>query len=129
MHVKNMQKMTAYVEVSTEHSAFFPAGDAQIDVTDQFERPPAQRHVAVHATPMFSRLANCVPVSEMLREIVGLMILNRTALVAYDLLQSNDVGDNFCEYTSGALDANPAIEPPALVNIVSRDTESSHCYA
>lgn len=67
MHVENVQQVRAYAKVRAKHAALLPAGDAQIDMPDQFERPPAQRYVAVDASAMFSRFADCVEASKMVR--------------------------------------------------------------
>jgi hypothetical protein len=97
-------------------------------VTDQFETPTAERDIAVHSAAMLPRLSDGVEVPETIREVTRLMFLNRTALVAYDLLQGYDVGVNLGEYLSDAFNANQAIESPALVNVVGGDAEAIHGY-
>jgi hypothetical protein len=128
MHVENVQQMRAYADVGTKHAAIFPSGDAEVDMPDQFERPPAQRYVAVDAPAMFSRFAYCVKASKMLRKVAGLMILNGTAFMTHDFLQGYYVGVDFGEYPSDAFHANTAVQSSSFVDIVGGDPESTHDY-
>src|SRR6266436_8538496 len=97
-------------------------------MTDQFESAPAERYIAVHSAAMFASFSNSVKVSETIREIAGLMILNRETLVAHHLLQRHQIGIDLCEHPTDAFDANPAVESPALVNVVRGNAESIHRY-
>ena len=128
VHVENVQEMRSDADVGTQAPAFFPAGNAKIHVADEFERPAAERDIAVHSAAMFAGLSNGVKVSETVRQVAGLMLLNRQALVADHLLQGDDVGVDFFEDAGDAFDANPAIQAAALVNIVGGNPESIHGY-
>ena len=75
---------------------------------------------------MLASFSNSVKAPETIREIAGLMILNRQTLVAHHFLQGYDVSVNLSQYTRDAFNAYPAIEPPALVNVISGDAEGSH---
>jgi hypothetical protein len=56
------------------------------------------------------------------------MILNRPTFVAHDLLEGYNIGVDLGKYVSDALDANPAIQSPAFVNIVRGDPNPVHGY-
>ncbi len=77
---------------------------------------------------MLPSFANRVKISEAIREIAGLVVLDGTTLVAHDFLQGYDVGADLREHSSDAFDANPAIKSPALVNVVRGNAESIHGY-
>ena len=97
-------------------------------MADAFECPAAERDIAVHAAAMFASFSNGVKVSETVRQIAGLVILNRKALVAHHLLQGDDVGVDLFEDAGDAFDANPAIQAAALVNVVGGNPEAIHGY-
>jgi hypothetical protein len=61
VHVKNVEDMRAYADVGMKHSAFLPAGNAQIRMTDQLESPPAESYIAVHSAAMLLSLSNEYP--------------------------------------------------------------------
>jgi hypothetical protein len=75
---------------------------------------------------MLASFSNGVRVPEMIREIACLMILKRKTLMAHDFLQRHQIGIDLCEHPSDAFDANPAVESPALVDVVRGNAESIH---
>jgi hypothetical protein len=77
---------------------------------------------------MFAGFSNGVKVSETVRQVAGLVLLNGQALVADHLLQRNDIGADFFEDAGDAFDANPPIQAAALVNIVGGNPEAIHGY-
>jgi hypothetical protein len=77
---------------------------------------------------MLASFSNSVTVPESIREIAGLMILNRETLVAHHLLQRYQIGIDLPEHPSDAFDRNPAVESPALVNVIRGNAESIHLY-
>jgi hypothetical protein len=128
VNVEDVKEMWAYAEVGTKHTPFFPAGNAQIHMTGQFESAPAESYIAVHSAAMLASFSDGVKVSETIREIAGLMILNRETVVAHDLLQRYQIGIELCEHPSDAFDGNPAVESTSLVNVVGGNAESIHRY-
>ena len=128
VHVENVHQMRAYADVGAQSPAFFPAGNGKIYAADAFERPAAERDIAIHAAAMFAGFSNGVKVSETVRQVPGLVLLNGQAFAADHLLQGDDIGADFFEDAGDAFDANPAIQAAALVNIVGGNPEAVHGY-
>ena len=126
VNVEDMYQMLPNANVGAQNAAFFAARDGQVNLADQSKFESAERHIAVDPATMCARFADGVNISEICRQIFGLMILNRFALVAHYFLESNDVSVQLSQDARNALDARAAIEPPSFVNVVGCDAESGH---
>src|SRR5207245_5051039 len=117
---KDVQHILAQADVCTKRSTFLPAGYAQIDLPDQLEIPSTQRNVTIHTATVFAGLTDGVKVSELVRQIAGLMVLYGTALMADNFLEGDDVRADLIEHARDAFDARSAVETQSLVDVVCR---------
>lgn len=120
VHIEDMQKLRAYAQVRTEQSPFLPTGNTQIDVPGAFNGLRLNVTFAVDSAAMLPGFFYRMRISELVREIASLVVLDRTAFVAHYLLQGYDVSVDLGEDLTDAFHAKAAIESPAFVNVVGR---------
>jgi hypothetical protein len=86
VNVENVHQMVTEADVSSKNAAFFPPRYRQVNMADRPELESSERYVPVRAATMLAGLANRVNVSELGRQVGGLVVLNGLPLVVDNLL-------------------------------------------
>src|SRR5579885_1218229 len=127
MHIKDVQQAPVMrSNVRPQHATLLAPGYAEVHVASQSDLPSAERYVSVGRAAVLPRLADGEAISQTAGEIAGLVVLDRMAFMADDLLQGNDVRLNLFQHPRDSFNPDPAVEPAALVDVICGDSKANH---